>query len=382
MTLPAQPPVAGLSGERFRIHYTLLADDEADAHKKAHDICLEQTVEFPDDLVPDGDIRAQVVGQVDDFEALGEGRYAVCISYANETAGDELPQLLNVVFGNISIKPGMRVERFELSESLLTQYNGPRFGQAGWRDLLGVHDRPLLMTALKPMGLSAEELAKIAYKCALGGLDIIKDDHGLTNQPFAPYHERVERCAEAVAKANAETGLNCQYMPNVTARADEVIERARFAVGVGAGSLLICPGLVGFDTMRLLADDDAINLPISSHPSFYGSHVTWGQHGFSHYALYGQLQRLAGADSSIYPNFGGRFSFSKAECGDIVRGCTDTMGPLKPIFATPGGGMTMERVPEMREVYGTEVIYLIGGGLHRHSADLVQNVKHFIDLIR
>ena len=133
--------------------------------------------------------------------------------------------------------------------------------------------------------------------------------------------------------------------------------------------------------MRAIADDDTIALPISSHPAFYGSLVTSPENGMSHYVVYGQLQRLAGADSSIYPNFGGRFAFSEQECRTIVAGCSDPMGHFKPIYATPGGGMNMNSIPHMRDVYGKDVIYLIGGGLHRHSNDLVANAKHFIHLV-
>ena len=60
----------------------------------------------------------------------------------------------------------------------------------GWRDILDVHERAILCTAIKPMGLSPEELAEMTYKFALGGIDIIKDDHGLSNQSFSPYEER------------------------------------------------------------------------------------------------------------------------------------------------------------------------------------------------
>ncbi|NJL92951.1 MAG: ribulose 1,5-bisphosphate carboxylase large subunit [Anaerolineae bacterium] len=381
MTLPIRPTVQGLSGERFQVTYHLQGN-EAEARAKAIDITLEQTVEFPDDLVPDGDIRTHIVGRIEEFAALEPDQFVATISFAIESGGHELPQLLNVIFGNISIKPGIRVAKLHLPASLARHYRGPRFGVVGWRALLGVPTRPLLMTALKPMGLGAAELADIAYRCALGGLDIIKDDHSLTDQPFAPYHERVERCAEAVARANQQTGLRCQYMPNVTAPAGEVLERAHFAKQAGAGALLICPGLAGLDTMRTLADDEALGLPISSHPAFYGSMVTSQHNGIAHYALYGQMQRLAGADSSIYPNFGGRFAFSEEECRSIAAGCSDPLGQLAPIFPTPGGGMTLQSIPTMRDVYGQDVIYLIGGGLHRHSADLTENVKYFLKLVQ
>jgi ribulose-bisphosphate carboxylase large chain len=372
-------PIA-LSGERFRVVYRIVGD-RAEAQEKAGAICLEQTVEFPDELVPDGPIRDQIVGQIESLEQIDTDRYHVVISYAVETVGAELPQLLNVVFGNTSIKPGVRVERLELPESLLRRFKGPRWGRDGLRSRLGVVQRPLLCTALKPMGLPAEALADLAYQFALGGIDIIKDDHGLADQSFAPFEERARHCAEAVMRANRETGLQCIYMPNITAPADAVIQRAIFAKEAGAGGVLIAPGLVGLDTMRHVADDDRVALPIMSHPALQGSFVTSTDQGISHFALFGQIARLAGADASIFPNFGGRFSFSRDECRAIAEGTATAMGDLKQIFPSPGGGMSLARVPEMLDLYGREVIFLIGGGLHTHGPDLVKNCRYFRQMV-
>jgi ribulose-bisphosphate carboxylase large chain len=69
-----------------------------------------------------------------------------------------------------------------LSPTLLGQFLGPRFGAAGLREVLGVPRGPLLCTALKPMGSTVAALAEMAYAFAKGGIDIIKDDHGLANQ--------------------------------------------------------------------------------------------------------------------------------------------------------------------------------------------------------
>src|SRR5690606_31533630 len=154
---------------------------------------------------PPGDIPDHIVGRVETFESLAPDAHLARISYAVETTGYELTQLLNVVIGNSSIQPGIRVERLELCDSLLATFRGPRFGRQGLRDYLGVHDRPILCTALKPMGLCADDIAKLAYQFALGGIDIIKDDHGLADQSYCPFHERVARAVEAVARANAET---------------------------------------------------------------------------------------------------------------------------------------------------------------------------------
>jgi ribulose-bisphosphate carboxylase large chain len=134
--------------------------------------------------------------------------------------------------------------------------------------------------------------------------------------------------------------------------------------------------------MRLLADDDRLDLPIIAHPALIGSFTTSPTSGIAHDALYGQLMRLAGADATIFPNYGGRFSFSVEECASIAAGCAVEMGHFRPIFPSPGGGMSVDRVADMSRLYGRDVIYLIGGGLHRHSSDLVENARHFSRMVR
>jgi ribulose-bisphosphate carboxylase large chain len=118
-----------------------------------------------------------------------------------------------------------------------------------------------------------------------------------------------------------------------------------------------------------------------AHPAFIGSFVTSPDNGVSHYALFGQITRLAGADATVFPNWGGRFSFSKEECISIMEGSEVSMGHIKPIFPTPGGGMTIDRIPEMLEVYGRDLIFLMGGGLHRIKPTLVESSRYFRDLV-
>jgi len=354
-----------------------LTGAKEDAAAMASDICLEDTVELPYDLVTEGLIRDHIIGRVEDLRPVADGVFEARVSFAVETTAFEFTQFLNVAFGNVSLKPGIRVERFELPDSLLQIFRGPRFGVEGWRRRLGVPKRPLLCSALKPMGLSAAECAELAGKLASGGIDLIKDDHGLTDQPFARFEERAVLCAKAVKKSNEQTGLNCIYMPNVTAAPEEMLRRARMAREIGTGGLLVAPGLTGYDAMRRLADDDAVALPIMAHPSFQGSFVTNRSCGFSHGAIFGQLARLGGADATIFPNYGGRFSFTREECGRIVEFSRMPMGRISPIFPTPGGGMSLDRVSEMSRLYGNDVIYLIGAGLLRYSADLPNACRMF-----
>jgi len=366
--------------DRFGAWYRLTGTKE-EAHAKAKDLCVEQTIEFPLDLITDRFITDHVLGRIDSAISGPDGVTRTLVTFANDDSAMELTQLLNVLFGNISLKPGIRLEALKDCANLWNKFKGPRFGREGLRKRLGAPNRALLATAVKPMGETAPELAARAYQFAKGGIDLIKDDHGLSNQPYATFEERVNRCASAVARANRETGFKSAYAPNITAPAGDLERRAKFAKACGAGALLVSPGLTGFDAMRRIADDDSIDLPILAHPAMLGSFVTSPDNGISHHALFGQIMRLAGADVSIFPHAGGRFAFNEADCRSIVLGTEAKMGNLKPSFPAPGGGMTLKRGDELKAFYGTEVVYLVGGDLLRHSPDVERNCELFRKLV-
>jgi ribulose-bisphosphate carboxylase large chain len=366
-----------LSGERFVVHYQVRAIDASEARSRVQGICLEQTVEVPETLLGQDDLREQIVGRVESLVETAPGYYQAAISYAIETTAFEFTQFLNVIFGNTAMQKGIRVLQLAVPDSLLKQFPGPRFGQVGLRRLIAVDSRPLLCTALKPMGLGSAELAVFAYQLALGGVDIIKEDHGLTDQPFARFSDRVARCAEAIQRANKQTGYHCLYVPNITAPADQLLMHADEAKRLGAGGVMIAPGLAGWDAIRLLAADDDFALPIFSHPAWLGTLVHGPDHGLSHKVILGQLPRLAGADATIFVNYGGRFPFSQQDCWDIVLGATSPLGSYPPIFPVPAGGMSLAHLPDMYSFYGSQVIFLIAGDLYAYGPDLVANAGQF-----
>ena len=376
MTTEHQP--IALSGDKITATYHIAADTAREAAERAADIGVEQTAEFPEDLITETDLREQILGRVVAQRALAPPMHEVAIEFSAETAGVELTQLLNLLYGNISLKPGIRLVGVELPDALLAKYRGPRFGVAGLRAAIDVRDRALLCTALKPMGLAPQELADLAYDFALGGIDLIKDDHGLADQPFCRFAERVPRCVEAVARANEETGRRCLYVANVTAPFDQLIEHAERARKWGAGGLLVAPGLVGFDAMRYLADHDGLALPILAHPALLGAYSARPSEGIAHGLLYGELMRLAGADGSIFPSYGGRFAFTREQCREVADGCARPMGDVAPIFPVPAGGMSLDRVNALVRFYGTDAILLIGGDLHRHGSDLTAACVEFV----
>src|SRR2546422_160456 len=234
----------------LRVTYHIAGSDARDTAERARDIALEQTVELAADAVPPA-IADRIVGRVESVEPLAHGRWRAVIAFSPVVVGGDLPQLLNLLFGNISLKPGILVAAIDWPPELLAALGGgPRHGIAGLRALAGAPTRALLCTALKPLGLSAAELPERGYRFAPGGLDILKDDHSLAGPPPAPFRERIERCQEAVARANRETGGNALYFPNVTAGAAAALERAAFAGRAGCHGALVNALPAGLDAVR------------------------------------------------------------------------------------------------------------------------------------
>ena len=365
---------------RFQVHYQITCTPE-EAETRARQIALEQSLNLPIHLIVPGFMREEVAGRVEQLAPLSGRHFLAVISYLFESTANELTQLLNILFGNISMLPGVRITDLELPVEAGSHFSGPRFGIMGLREHLHVPQGPLLMAALKPMGRDTHGLAELAYRFACGGVDVIIDDHMLTDQSWSPFRDRVYACAQAVQRANAETGGQSCYVPNVTASPEETLLRADWAGRYGAGALLLTPGLAGLDCLQRLSQSRRPGLPLIAHPAFLGSYVLSEEHGFTPGFLLGTLFRLAGADCSIFPFAGGRFGFRDQDCRSIVEHCQRPHFAWKTTFPTLGGGIVADNVPQLRECYGEDIVYLVGGGLYGMSSDLPGNVRKLRQLL-
>lgn len=345
----------------------------------AEDIAIEQTAEVTKPLCSPPLIWQNVVGKVNNIEQISKGLFRLDIGYSAKVASNEIPQFLSLIFGNISLKKDIRVIDISFSEEFAKTFCGPKFGVMGVRNVTQVYDRPLIVSALKPLGRSSKELADYAYQMALGGIDIIKDDHGVVNQVFSPFTERVGLVCEAVSRANYETGNHCAYFPTVNAPADQIFERAEFAKSHGASGLLLSPYIIGLDFMRVLAQ--TVEMPIMAHPALAGIFFSNERHGIAPSVVLGTLMRLLGADLVIFPSWGGRFPFTKEMCKSIT--CA-LQGELHGIFQSlpvPAGGLSLEMIPDLVEVYGKDCAFLIGSALYERSPNIAENARYFRSIV-
>src|SRR5262249_41143771 len=94
--------------EELRVTYELACDPGQTPEAMARDIALEQTVELPDGCFPPV-VGERVVGRVETVAPLAGGGWQARIAYDLGATADDVPQLLNLLFGNISMKRGIRL---------------------------------------------------------------------------------------------------------------------------------------------------------------------------------------------------------------------------------------------------------------------------------
>jgi len=337
---------------------------------RAEAIALEQSIEAPLAAVDDARVLREVVARVANVSPVAPDSFDVTIHLAVETTGFEAGQLLNMLFGNTSLHEDVTLVDASFPDSFTARFGGPRFGIAGIRALTGARERPLTCSALKPQGLSPAQLAAIAGTFARAGLDVIKDDHGLADQAAAPFAERVRAVQHAVDEANRETGGRCVYAPSVTGHYGQLLDRAVVAREAGVRMMLVAPMLSGVGGLAALTRD--VGVPVIAHPALAGAAR------IAPPLLLGKLFRLFGADATIFPNAGGRFSYSAETCADIAGAARAPWHGLAPMLPVPAGGMTVGRVPEMRERFGPDTMLLIGGSLLAAREHLFERAREFV----
>jgi len=333
---------------------------------RAKGIAVEQSVEMPVAAITDAHVLNDIVGRVDDIADRGDGTFEVRIGLAVDTTGLEAGQLLNMLFGNTSMHPDVVLQDAAFPDSVLNAFGGPRSGIDGLRALVGAGKRALTCSALKPQGLPPAGLAAIARQMADGGLDFIKDDHGIADQHYSPFAARVPMIADAIR----QTGSRTVYLPSLSGHLEQMRAQIKIVRAAGLKGVLIAPMIAGVATFHQLVRDNP-DIAFMAHPAMAGS----GQ--IAPPFLFGKLLRLFGADAVVFANHGGRFGYTPATCQALAGTALGPLGTLKSAIPVPAGGMTLARVPEMLEFYGPDVMLLIGGDLLSAGAAMTAEAAKF-----
>jgi len=328
---------------------------------------------------------AKVIGvyEIPDLEyavppKLETRNYIIQIAFPHVNIGSQIPMLLTTVVGNISMGGRIKVLDMRFPKKFVDGFQGPRFGIEGVREILSVHDRPLLNNMIKPCtGYTPEIGVELFRQAALGGCDIIKDDELLANASFNKIQARVKLYMEAERQVYEETGEHTLYTVNVSDEIPQVFENARRAVELGCNAIMVNYLAVGFPVLRALAEDTDINVPILAHMDVAGAYYMSPYHGVSSHLILGKLPRLAGADIVVFPAPYGKAPVIKDKFVNVARNLSFPFYEIKPTFPMASGGITPSMTPKVMGDLGNDIVIGSGGGIHAHPDGPVAGGKAF-----
>ncbi|MBJ8029814.1 RuBisCO large subunit C-terminal-like domain-containing protein [Bacillus cereus group sp. N21] len=244
-------------------------------------------------------------------------RGLIKIHYPSLNFSPDLPAILTTTFGKLSLDGEVKLIDLTFSDDLKEHFPGPKFGIEGIRNLLQIHDRPLLMSIFKGMlGRNIGYLKTQLRDQAIGGVDIVKDDEILFENPLTPLTKRIHSGKEVLQSVYETYGHKTLYAVNLTGRTYDLKENAKRAA-------------------------------------------------------------TAGADFSLFPSPYGSVALEKKEALLITSKLTEKDQSLKRSFPVPSAGIHPGFVPFIFRNFGKDVVINAGGGIHGHPAGAQGGGKAF-----
>lgn len=303
-----------------------------------------------------------------DYQSDEPPMYIIQIAYPISNFSTSMSALMTILFGNISASGMIRLIDVAFPKKFIAQFQGPKFGVQGLRDVLGVPERPLLNAMIKPnIGWTPDEGAELFYRACKGGVDVIKDDElMLADSAFCPLVERVTKFMAAEKRVFEETGEHSLYAVNISDETAKVRDNAYRVLEAGGNCLMVNVYTTGFDTLKMLADDPNINVPILAHVNFAGTMASSTYTGISAPLLVGKITRLAGGDFQINGHPFGKFPVSYKLFYRCFKFFTQPWWNIRPMMYACSGGTTQLAVEKIVKAVGTDVMLAAGGGVHGH----------------
>lgn len=369
----------GINPDDYVVATYLFRSREKDILQRVATMAAEQTtgtwIQVPDETnqlkerhqgkvlgiweVPDYETDRQITGE--------ERTHVFQLAYPVENIGSQIPMLLTTVFGNISMMGEIKLVDLSLPRKFVDGLPGPQFGVKGIRKLLGIPERPLLNTMIKPStGITPEKGAELFYQAGLGGTDIIKDDEVLADTGFSPFLRRVELYLRMAKRAHEETGQKILYAVNVTDEPERCLNKAIAAVEAGANAIMVNYLPAGIGILSSLARNPKIRVPILAHLDFGGALYASPFHGISSHLIYGKLARLAGVDMLTIPTPYGKFWILRDKYLRIAVALQKPAYDKERAWPIAGGAVKQGHLPQLFKDLGKDFIVGAGGAIYAH----------------
>ena len=251
----------------------------------------------------------------------GDGWFDVEIALAAATVGDDAGQLLNMLYGNTSLQddvvsPTSRCPTIagavrRAAPGLAGPARARRRGTAR-ADLFGAE-------AAGPFRRRARRTRVRAF--ARGGVDFIKDDHGLADQAYRPFAERVAPARAAVRARPREHRAATRYVAEPQRPLRQMRARSRSRATRGS-------------TRDDRADDrrrlDRCRRWRATIPTSRSSRIRrWRARRASRRRRWRGCSGSSARDAVIFPNYGGRFGYSPRDLPRAGRRVARALGRLE-----------------------------------------------------
>ncbi|MGM0844886.1 MAG: 2,3-diketo-5-methylthiopentyl-1-phosphate enolase [Bacillota bacterium] len=317
-------------------------------------------------------------GRVVSVEALAENKGLIKIYYPAANFSTDLPAILTTVFGKLSLDGKIKLVDLQFAEVLKSAFPGPAFGIDGIRGILNKYDSPLLMSIFKSViGKDLEYFSDQLRDQALGGIDLVKDDEILFDNPLTPFTKRIAKAKSVLDDVYSETGHRTIYAVNLSGKTFDLKDKAKRAKESGADLLLFNVFAYGLDVLQSIREDNEIGLPIMAHPAVSGAFTSSTYYGFSHELLLGKLLRYAGADLSLFPSPYGSVALEKEAALGIARELTAEDTQIKKALPVPSAGIHPGLTPLLYRDFGKDSVINAGGGIHGHPLGATGGGKAF-----
>jgi ribulose-bisphosphate carboxylase large chain len=293
------------------------------------------------------------------------------------------PQLLSGIAGNIfgmKALKNLRLIDVSLPQSYIKHFKGPHFGNDGIRKMMKVYRRPLTGAVPKPkIGFSAKEHADIGFETWMGGFDFVKDDENLTSTSFNRFGERVKLMTKLRDKAERLTGETKSAFINITAETEVMKKRAKMLANHGWNYCMIDVVVAGTASVMTLRDYCSdLGLAIHAHRAMHAAFDRNPKHGLTMQFL-AKLMRLVGVSQIHSGTAVGKLVGNRREVtaiADVLRDrkikplrhilMEQDWGHIKSAFPVASGGLHPGLVPDVLDIYGTDLVLLVSGGIHGH----------------
>jgi ribulose-bisphosphate carboxylase large chain len=304
-------------------------------------------------------------------------RGIIRVGFPIDNVGVNLPTLAATAAGNIydlGELTAVRLLGLDLPRDYAASYQGPRYGVAGTRRLIGIDTRPVIGTIIKPnVGLTPEDTATLVARLCEAGVDFIKDDEVMANPPHAPFAARVAAVMRGVNAHADRTGRKVMVAFNVSDETDAMRRHAELVAAAGGTCVMVSinwVGLGGLETLRRSTD-----LAIHGHRNGFAMFTRCPGFGMD-FAAYQVFWRLAGVDHLHVNGLSSKFWESDDSVAKSARACLCPIigdDAVMPVFSAGQSAATVEKT--WRALGSADLIFLAGGGIIGHPGGPAAGVE-------